>query len=73
MSKSTKPRPHPEVTFNINSIIGFPTSLAFIKCSLKFTLTPYIVNNLTADIHLSLAIPTKRGSRRARLCDIVHT
>jgi hypothetical protein len=72
-SELTEPRPHPEVTFDIDSIMGFPTSLAFAKRGLKFTLTPHIVNNLTADIHLSLAIPAERGSRRARLCDVVHT
>ncbi len=58
----SEPTPSPTLqAFDIDSVLGFPTSLAFAKQGLKFNLCPQFVSNLDADVHLQLPVPIEGG------------
>lgn len=47
---------HPDVangsTFDVDSVLGFPTSLAFARTGLDVSLSPHIQGNIKTDVHL---------------------
>lgn len=45
------------VIFDIDSIMGFPSSLNFAKQGIRFNLAPHVIQNLSTNLHLTLAIP----------------
>jgi hypothetical protein len=56
------------VMFDIDSIMGFTSSLSFAKQGIRFNLSPQVVSNLSTDLHLALTIPSSdsNGGGNAR-------
>lgn len=47
----------PKVQWDVDSILAFPTSLAFAKRGLVYLPNPQITANLNTDIHLTMSVP----------------
>lgn len=52
------PQVEPLIRWDIDSILGIPTSLAVAQQGLQFTMTPQFKRNITKDLHVTLRIPT---------------
>jgi hypothetical protein len=50
-----------DTAFDIDSVLGFATSLSFARYGLTMNLDPQFVNNLAASVHLTLSVPGSRG------------
>jgi hypothetical protein len=62
----------PEVLFDIDSIMGFASSLAVAKQGIKVNLAPHMIYNLSADIHLTLPVEIDGKERRVPLHEVPH-
>jgi hypothetical protein len=50
-----------DTAFDINSVLGFATSLSFARYGLIINLDSQFVNNLAASVYLTLSVPGSRG------------
>lgn len=62
----------PEVTFDIDSILGFPSSLAVARQGFRFNLTPHVVSNLSTDVHLKMVVRVEDRPRHVPLHEVPH-
>lgn len=71
-SEINDPRQIPKAEFDIDSIMGFPTSLAFAKKGVKMNPAPHMIYNLASDVHLTLPVDVNGKPRRVPLHKIPH-
>ena len=66
------PAQDPEIIFDINSIIRFVKNPAFIRKGFRFNIAPYIISNISSDIHLKISVTVKERRRNVPLHQIPH-
>lgn len=71
-SRRQAPLLHPNIMFDIDSVMGFADSLAVAKQGIRFNLTPQVVSNLAADVHLTLWVSDGGRGHRVPLYTVPH-
>ncbi|KAF3191172.1 hypothetical protein TWF225_001333 [Orbilia oligospora] len=60
------------VTFDVDSVIGFPGTIAFCKMGFAFNSHPSPIRNLTNTVHLKVAVSGKKRKTSRPLIEIPH-